>query len=124
MCVWADRIPKYAVQDQHGRSTHLAVVAGELAPDTIADGSAIAAEQRLTKVRGIGTWTARYTLMRGAGFADCAPVGDVALASALQKFNATQTRPGPKEVETLMQPFSPYRSLATCHLWASLRDTA
>jgi 3-methyladenine DNA glycosylase/8-oxoguanine DNA glycosylase len=85
-------------------------------------GSAVAAERSLTSVRGIGTWTARYMLMRGAGFADCAPVGDVALAAALQKLHATDERPGVKEVETLMRPFAPYRSLATCHLWASLRE--
>ena len=100
------------------------IVAGELDPETLGEGSAVAAERNLTKVRGIGTWTARYMLMRGAGFADCAPVGDVALAAALQKLNESETRPGPKEVEALMRPFAPYRSLATCHLWASLRDAA
>src|SRR5690606_35739818 len=62
-----------------------AAAAGELDPERLADGSAVAAERALKKLRGIGTWTARYVLMRGAGFADCAPVGDVALAAALQK---------------------------------------
>jgi AraC family transcriptional regulator, regulatory protein of adaptative response / DNA-3-methyladenine glycosylase II len=101
-----------------------AIVARALDPDTMVEGSAVAAEHNLTKVRGIGTWTARYMLMRGAGFADCAPVGDVALAAALQKLNACAARPEPKEVEALMLPFAPHRSLATCHLWASLRDAA
>lgn len=95
---------------------------GELAAETFGDGSAVAAERTLTRQRGIGTWTARYMLMRGAGFADCAPVGDVALAKALQRLTAASERPGPAEVETLLQPFAPYRSLATTHLWASLRD--
>jgi AraC family transcriptional regulator of adaptative response / DNA-3-methyladenine glycosylase II len=99
-----------------------AVVAGDLSVEKMSAGSAVAAERSLTSVRGIGTWTARYMLMRGAGFADCAPVGDVALAAALQKLHATAERPGVKEVETLMRPFAPYRSLATCHLWASLRE--
>jgi 3-methyladenine DNA glycosylase/8-oxoguanine DNA glycosylase len=88
------------------------------------DGSALAAERELTRVRGIGVWTARYMLMRGAGFADCAPVGDVALAAALQKLHGRDARPAAGEVETLMQSFSPYRSLATCHLWASLKEAA
>jgi AraC family transcriptional regulator of adaptative response / DNA-3-methyladenine glycosylase II len=99
-----------------------AVVAGELPAERMADGSAVAAERSLTRVRGIGTWTARYMLMRGAGFADCAPAGDVALAAALKKLHAADERPGIKEVETLMRSFAPYRSLATCHLWASLKD--
>ena len=40
----------------------------------LGEGSAIAAEKALTAQRGIGTWTARYVLMRG-GFADAAPRG-------------------------------------------------
>jgi AraC family transcriptional regulator, regulatory protein of adaptative response / DNA-3-methyladenine glycosylase II len=101
-----------------------AVASGALPAETLARGSAVAAERDLTHVRGIGTWTARYMLMRGAGFADCAPVGDVALAAALQKITAASARPTHKEVEALMLPFAPYRSLATIHLWASLKDAA
>ncbi|HET7133770.1 MAG TPA: Ada metal-binding domain-containing protein [Gammaproteobacteria bacterium] len=100
-----------------------AVASGAL-PAALAERSAVAAESELVRVRGIGTWTARYVLMRGAGFADCAPVGDVALAAALQKLTAADVRPAPHEVERLMQPFAPHRSLATFHLWASLRDAA
>ena len=81
-----------------------AVAAGSLNAEALGDGSAVAAERALTRIRGIGTWTARYMLMRGAGFADCAPVGDVALAAALQKLERSSERPGPKEVEALMLP--------------------
>src|SRR5690606_7782213 len=91
------------------------------AAQATADG-AVAAERRLTELRGIGTWTARYMLMRGAGFADCAPVGDVALAAALQRHVGAAARPAPAEVDALMRPFAPHRSLATFHLWASLKD--
>jgi len=101
-----------------------AVASGRLDADGLGDGSAVAAERELTRLRGIGTWTARYTLMRGAGFADCAPVGDVALAAALQRLTAAGERPGPEQVEELMRPFAPHRSLATFHLWASLKDAA
>jgi AraC family transcriptional regulator of adaptative response / DNA-3-methyladenine glycosylase II len=101
-----------------------AVTEGALAPEVMSEGSAVAAERQLLKMHGIGKWTARYTLMRGAGFADCTPVGDVALAAALQKLVAADERPDPAEVERLMQPFAPHRSLATCHLWASLKEAA
>jgi len=95
---------------------------GALDAERLGEGSAVAAERRLTELRGIGTWTARYMLMRGAGFADCAPVGDVALAAALQRHVGAAARPAPSEVEALMRPFAPHRSLATFHLWASLKD--
>jgi AraC family transcriptional regulator of adaptative response / DNA-3-methyladenine glycosylase II len=101
-----------------------AVAAGRLPVESLSEASAVAAQRNLTRLRGIGPWTARYTLMRGAGFADCAPVGDVALAAALQRFTVADRRPGPKEVEALMSPFAPYRSIATLHLWASLKDAA
>ncbi|HUL83034.1 MAG TPA: Ada metal-binding domain-containing protein [Gammaproteobacteria bacterium] len=101
-----------------------AVASGRLDADGLGDGSAVAAERDLTRLHGVGTWTARYMLMRGAGFADCAPVGDVALAAALQKLTAAGERPGPEQVEELMRPFAPHRSLATFHLWTSLKDAA
>jgi 3-methyladenine DNA glycosylase/8-oxoguanine DNA glycosylase len=101
-----------------------AVASGRLDAESLGNGSAVAAERDLTRLHGVGTWTARYTLMRGAGFADCAPVGDVALAAALQRLTAAGDRPGPDQVEELMRPYAPHRSLATFHLWASLRDTA
>jgi AraC family transcriptional regulator of adaptative response / DNA-3-methyladenine glycosylase II len=101
-----------------------AVADGRLALDALAAGSAVAAEQTLTSLHGVGTWTARYTLMRGMGFADCAPIGDVALAAALQRWRGLDARPGPDVVESLLAPYSPYRSLATCHLWASQQDRA
>jgi 3-methyladenine DNA glycosylase/8-oxoguanine DNA glycosylase len=63
-------------------------------------------------------------LMRGAGFADCAPVGDSALATALQRLHKSAERPDTKQAEELMREYSPHRTLATAHLWASLKDAA
>jgi 3-methyladenine DNA glycosylase/8-oxoguanine DNA glycosylase len=63
-------------------------------------------------------------LMRGLGFADAVPVGDSALATALQRFHRLETRPDAKETARLMVPFAPHRSLATCHFWASLKIAA
>src|ERR1700733_622088 len=80
------------------------------------EGSAVFAEKRLTAVRGIGTWTARYCMLRG-GFADSALVGDSALATALQRLHKRNTRPEHDEVHEMMAPYAPHRSLATVHLW-------
>ncbi len=91
--------------------------------ENLAEGSAVAAERKLTAVRGVGTWTARYAMLRG-GFADAAPVGDSALATALQRLHRREERPDHDEVDKMMSVFAPNRSLATCHLWASLKDAA
>jgi AraC family transcriptional regulator of adaptative response / DNA-3-methyladenine glycosylase II len=100
-----------------------AVARGELAIESLTQGSAIAAETKLTAQRGIGTWTARYVMMR-VGFADCAPVGDSALATALQKLHKLPERPNQEETAALMAQFAPHRSLATMHLWTYLREAA
>lgn len=100
-----------------------AVASGKLGIENLSDGSAIAAEKLLTAQRGIGTWTARYVLMRG-GFADVAPVGDSALVSALQRLHKLPDRPDGDQTARLMSAFAPHRSLATMHLWTSLKEVA
>lgn len=97
------------------------VAEGRLDIEALPHGSARAAEKKLTSIRGIGIWTARYTMLRG-GFADSAPVGDSALATALQKLHGRVERPAHEEVHELMKSFAPNRSLATMHLWNSLKD--
>ena len=100
-----------------------AVASGKLDVENLGEGSAIAAENALTAQRGIGTWTARYVLMR-AGFADAAPVGDSALATALQRLHNLPERPDADESARLMSRFAPHRSLATMHLWTSLKEAS
>ena len=96
---------------------------GKLDIENLGEGSAIAAEKALTAQRGIGIWTARYVLMRG-GFADAAPVGDSALATALQRLHKLPERPDADGTARLMAAFAPHRSLATMHLWTYLRGAA
>lgn len=89
----------------------------------LTNGSALAAEKALTAQRGIGIWTARYVLMRG-GFADAAPVGDSALATALQRLYQLPDRPNTDQTAQLMAVYAPHRSLATMHLWTYLKEAA
>ena len=100
------------------------VASGALDLDALADGSARVAETRLLAIRGLGPWTSNYIMLRGFGFADAVPVGDSALATALQRFFGRDTRPDAKETAHLMASFAPHRSLATCHFWASLHLAA
>ncbi|HEY3399775.1 MAG TPA: Ada metal-binding domain-containing protein [Geothrix sp.] len=83
--------------------------------------TATRAGKTLQALRGCGPWTAQYVLMRGLGFRDCVPVGDAALTLALQRWFKLDERPDAPETLRLMAPFAPHRSLATFHLWASLK---
>jgi AraC family transcriptional regulator of adaptative response / DNA-3-methyladenine glycosylase II len=100
-----------------------AIARGELDIEHLHRGSALAAERRLTAQRGIGLWTARYIMLR-TGFADAAPIGDSALATALQKLHRLEERPGHDEAAKLMARFAPHRSIATMHLWTYLKEAA
>ncbi len=98
-----------------------AVAQGALALDTLRDQSAVLAERSLLALRGIGPWTAAYVMLRGAGFDDCIPVGDSGLTEGLKRFFQLDSRPDADQTRQLLAPFSPHASLATCHLWASLK---
>ena len=97
------------------------VAAGRLQMEnrTTATGTA----RDLLALRGCGPWTAQYVLMRGFGFRDCVPVGDAGLTLALQRWFGLDGRPDGAETLRLMAPFANHRSLATFHLWSSLKGT-
>jgi AraC family transcriptional regulator, regulatory protein of adaptative response / DNA-3-methyladenine glycosylase II len=103
-----------------GAAAH-AVATGKLAIEGLTEGSAIAAESALVAQHGVGTWTARYVLLR-SGFADAAPVGDSALSTALQRLHRLPERPNAESAARLMSRFAPHRSLATMHLWTLLKE--
>lgn len=97
------------------------VASGALPVESFPAGDAFLAATQLGAVRGIGPWTTHYVLMRGCGFPDCVPLGDAGLTLALQRHHGLDHRPSVKETAALMAPFTPFRSLATFHLWASLK---
>jgi DNA-3-methyladenine glycosylase II len=81
-------------------------------------------EAALLNVKGIGPWTAHYTLMRGFGLADCSLHGDVAVRKAMARLRSEDTAPTIKEAEVILAQYAPYRSLVAAHLWASLHMSA
>jgi AraC family transcriptional regulator of adaptative response / DNA-3-methyladenine glycosylase II len=79
------------------------------------------ASQTLTNTHGLGIWSTHYVLMRSLSFADCVPYGDTGLTAGLIGLYSLDAKPDKKQTEQLMEPFAPYRSLATYHLWQSLK---
>ncbi len=71
----------------------------------------------LTKLKGIGRWTAEIYLMFALGRPDIMPVGDIALQSAAGRLLGLKMRPGPAELERLSERWQPYRSVAAVMLW-------
>jgi len=84
----------------------------------LADADAVA---RLTAVKGIGAWTAEMYLIFGLKRMDVLSLGDAGLQRAARiLYNHGQPREG-----LLMQigeAWRPYRSVASWHLWRSLKN--
>jgi AraC family transcriptional regulator of adaptative response / DNA-3-methyladenine glycosylase II len=93
------------------------IVEGGLNLTTLASLSATRAKRTLLAIHGLGPWSVNYVMMRSLGFADCVPYGDTGVTSGLQSLLKLETRPDVDATRRLMSVFSPYRSLATAHLW-------
>jgi DNA-3-methyladenine glycosylase II len=71
----------------------------------------------LTKVPGLGKWSADIYLMFALGRPDIWPVGDLALAVAVERLLGLKTRPGPREMDAIGEGWKPWRSAAAVMLW-------
>lgn len=74
----------------------------------------------LTKVRGIGRWTAEMFLLFRLGRPDVWPVDDLGIRNAVRRHYGVEDD-GLVEVA---QPWRPWRSVASWYLWRSLDITA
>jgi len=75
----------------------------------------------LTRIKGIGPWTAEVYLLTCVGRADIWPAGDVALQTGVQLALGLDARPTAKEMVALGEPWRPHRAVAARLLWAYYR---
>lgn len=75
----------------------------------------------LTEVPGIGVWTAEIYAMFSLGRADVIAPGDLALQEAARVLYDLPKRPTDKELRTMAEAWSPWRSVAARVLWAYYR---
>lgn len=73
---------------------------------------------RLCALPGIGPWTANYIAMRGLGYADAFPAGDLGLQYAAARDGG---RLNAKELGAMAENWRPWRAYAALHLWTSLK---
>ncbi|HEU5460467.1 MAG TPA: hypothetical protein VFU83_08220 [Pyrinomonadaceae bacterium] len=71
----------------------------------------------LTRIKGIGSWSADVYLLMAMRRADIWPSGDLALAVAMKELKGLSTRPGPDELEKLAEQWRPHRAVAARMLW-------
>jgi DNA-3-methyladenine glycosylase II len=86
--------------------------------DVLANEDADAAHNTLTALPGIGPWTADVYLLFCLGHGDAWPAGDLAVQEAVKIGLGLKTRPTPKQMAPLAEPWRPLRG-AAAHLWWS-----
>ncbi|OGK12135.1 hypothetical protein A3B40_04970 [Candidatus Roizmanbacteria bacterium RIFCSPLOWO2_01_FULL_37_16] len=76
--------------------------------------------KKLTKVKGIGPWSAEMFLMFSLGRDDVFSHGDLGLRNAIKKLYKFKKEPTKKQIEKIVEKWKPYRTYACRILWKSL----
>jgi len=70
----------------------------------------------LTKIRGIGKWTAEYAIIRGLGRLDSLPANDVALRKVVSTLYYGGKEVSEDDVRKLLDKWGKYKGFAAFYL--------
>ncbi|HEV7232892.1 MAG TPA: DNA-3-methyladenine glycosylase 2 family protein [Sphingorhabdus sp.] len=100
----------------YARSLAELVLSGELPLDALPedDEEAIA---YLTKVKGIGRWSAEIYLLFAEGRVDIWPAGDLAVQEGVGRLLKLEARPSEKEIREIAEKWRPHRGAAAIFTW-------
>jgi DNA-3-methyladenine glycosylase II len=104
------------------RSLAELVMSGELDLDNLPpdDEEAIAL---LTKIKGIGRWSAEIYLLFAEGRADVFPAGDLAVLVEIGRLLGLPDKPSEKQLRELAESWRPYRGAAAVLAWHSYNSS-
>lgn len=100
-----------------------AILAGSLNFDAIETMDNKIAIRELTKVRGIGQWTAEMLLMGPFGRMDIVSYQDAAILRAMTQIYEWD-KPTPEKFQNIISKYSPYGTVASIYLWYLSYNTA
>ena len=100
------------------RSLASLVLSGELDLASLPEDNEEAIEL-LTKIKGIGRWSAEIYLLFAEGRADVFPAGDLAVQIELGRLMGLKDKPTEKQLRELAESWSPYRGAAAVLAWHS-----
>lgn len=100
------------------RAISAAVLDGSLDLDAIGGLDADEAHAALTRVKGIGPWTADVYLLSCLGHPDAWPAGDIALQAAAGDLLGLGARPDARAMAGIGERWRPWRAVAARLLWA------
>ena len=97
---------------------------GSVVFETLAELEDDAVIGHLTKVKGIGVWTAQMFLMFALRREDVLPVADLGIRVAMKRAYGLEELPKPAEMAEIAKAWKPYTSIACWYLWRSLENEA
>jgi len=100
----------------YARSLCELVAAGELDFDALPDDDEEAIAE-LTRIKGIGRWSAEIYLLFAEGRGDIWPAGDLAVQEGVKRLLELEERPKEKETRELGEQWSPYRGAMAIFTW-------
>lgn len=101
----------------YGRILAQAVLNGEIDLPGLAHLDEQAVRAELTRLKGIGRWTADIYLMEALLHPDIWPTGDLALAVAVRRVKGLAAVPNPIELAQIGENYRPWRSVAARIFW-------
>lgn len=93
-----------------------AIREGKLDPDGLATMDDTETVNRLMELRGVGRWTAEYTLLRGLGRIHQFPGDDVGAQKSLHRWLRLKRPPDYDHVRRVLRKWRPYAGLIYFHL--------
>jgi DNA-3-methyladenine glycosylase II len=102
---------------RYARALAVAVAAGDLDLEALADADDAEVDRRLTALPGIGPWTATIYRLMVLLRPDAWPTGDIALAQALAEIRGLARRPTQDELHAAAEAWRPWRAVAARLLW-------
>ena len=75
------------------------------------------AVKEITKIRGLGRWSAEIYLMFALGRTDIWPAEDLAVREALRRLKNLDDRPERPQSEALVEHWRPHRTMGALFLW-------
>jgi DNA-3-methyladenine glycosylase II len=102
---------------RYGRELARAIGSGSLDLAALHSRDDDAVREALTRVVGIGQWTADIYLLMALGRSDVWPAGDLALATAARHAFGLEAVPDSAALAALGEPWRPWRAVAARVLW-------
>ncbi len=97
-----------------------AFVSGEISREKLEAMLPAERMETLLRIKGIGTWTANYVLLRTFRHPDALPLGDAGLNAALRRVLKLDRKPTTAEVQRVFRRYRGWEAYATLYFWKSL----